>query len=87
MGDVTDCLSAAYECVSRLIGEKPLWGEVQDGQEVEDRQLHAEHRHQHDEGCDSCRDCDRPGAGAAVLHVPRHVEVHVREHEADPVRD
>ena len=36
VGDVTDCLSAAYECVSRLIGEKPLWGEVQDGQDVED---------------------------------------------------
>lgn len=36
MGDVTDCLSAAYECVSRLIGEKPLWGDVQEWQGVED---------------------------------------------------
>jgi len=36
VGDVTDCLSAAYECVSRLIGEKPLWGEVQEWQGGED---------------------------------------------------
>jgi HSP20 family molecular chaperone IbpA len=36
VGDVTDCLSAAYECVSRLIGEKPLRGEVQERQGVED---------------------------------------------------
>jgi HSP20 family molecular chaperone IbpA len=37
VGDVTDCLSAAYECVSRLIGEKPVSSEIQEWPGLEER--------------------------------------------------
>ena len=37
MGDVTDCLSAAYNCVSHLIAGNPRWAEEPQWQGFEDR--------------------------------------------------